>query len=256
MNYYKLYTLTMLFMAVVGFLCFAALFKVKAGYGKFRNDLWGVSFNNKFAWVLMEIPSFLCMTLMMFHSVKEYSLVRFVIASFFLTHYFHRTFIFPFLIKGKSVMPVLIVIMGIIFNTINSLLIGSWLFIFSPEYMYTFDWLFSIQFIFGSIIFVIGFIINIHSDYYIRSLRKPGDKSYYFPNKGFYKFVTSANYFGELVEWLGFAILSWSLPALLFVYWTAANLVPRACAIHNDYKNRFPQEFAKTNPKRIFPFIF
>ncbi|MBR7064652.1 MAG: DUF1295 domain-containing protein [Treponema sp.] len=243
-------------MVVIGALCFVSLFFVKAGYGKFRSPSWGVSFNNKIAWVLMEVPTLI---VMFFFIIKfrhnENILWQVLVVFMFLFHYVQRTIVFPFLIKGKSVMPLSIVVMGFVFNTINAILIGTWVFVLSGQ-MYNREWIFSVQFIIGTIVFLIGFIINVKSDSYIRSLRKPGDTNHYFPCKGFYRYVTSANYFGELIEWTGFAIATLSLPAVLFVYWTACNLVPRSYSINKSYKEKFSDEFAKTNPKCIIPFVF
>ena len=66
---------------------------------------------------------------------------------------------------------------------------------------------------------------------YHPTLRKPGDTRHYLPQKGMYRYVTSANYFGEILEWAGWAILTCSLSGLVFLWWTIANLVPRANAI-------------------------
>ena len=96
--------------------------------------------------------------------------------------------------------------------------------------------------------------INLHSDYVIRHLRLPGDTRHYLPQKGFYRYVTSANYFGEIVEWTGFALLCSTPAAWLFVVWTAANLVPRAAAIHNRYSEEFGDAVGKR--KRIIPFLY
>lgn len=71
----------------------------------------------------------------------------------------------------------------------------------------------------ASVVFA-GMLINLHSDHVIRHLRKPGDTNHYLPEKGLYRYVTSANYFGELVEWTGFAILTASPAAWVFVWWT------------------------------------
>ena len=54
-----------------------------------------------------------------------------------------------------------------------------------------------------------------------------------------YRYVTSANYFGEIVEWAGWAILTCSLSGLVFLWWTIANLVPRANAIWCRYREEF-----------------
>ena len=97
--------------------------------------------------------------------------------------------------------------------------------------------------------------VYLHSDYVIRHLRRPGDTKHYLPGKGLYRYVTSANYFGELVEWTGFAILTASPAAWVFVWWTFANLVPRADAIHRRYREEFGDE-AVGKRKRIIPFLY
>ena len=99
-------------------------------------------------------------------------------------------------------------------------------------------------------------IININSDSVIRHLRKPGDTNHYLPQKGMYKYVTSANYFGEIVEWTGFAILTWSLSGVIFAWWTFANLVPRAASIYKRYLEEFGPQVKEKRLKRVFPFIY
>jgi 3-oxo-5-alpha-steroid 4-dehydrogenase 1 len=153
-------------------------------------------------------------------------------------------------------MPLSIMAMGILFNTINGYIQGEWIFFLAPEDMYTTEWLTTPQFIIGTIIFFIGMGINLNSDHVIRNLRAPGDTKHYLPKKNMYRYVTSANYFGEIVEWTGFAILTWSLPGLIFVLWTCANLVPRANSIYHKYKKEFGDEFNERKLKRIFPFIY
>ena len=104
--------------------------------------------------------------------------------------------------------------------------------------------------------FFIGMGINLHSDHIIRHLRKPGDTKHYIPRKGFYKYVTSANYFGEFTEWIGYAILTWSPAGLLFAIWTFANLGPRAKSLTEKYEKEFGEEYTKLNKKHIIPFIW
>lgn len=82
---------------------------------------------------------------------------------------------------------------------------GGWIFYISPADRYPDSWLLSPQFIAGTLIFFAGMAINIHSDYIIRHLRKPGDTRHYLPRGGMFRYVSSANYFGEVVEWTGFA---------------------------------------------------
>lgn len=99
-----------------------------------------------------------------------------------------------------------------------------------------------------------GMGINWHSDSVIRHLRAPGDTRYYLPQRGMYRYVTSANYLGEIVEWVGWAILTWSLSGCIFAWWTVANLVPRADAIWHRYREEFGTQVG--SKKRIFPFLY
>ncbi|WP_298785726.1 hypothetical protein, partial [uncultured Campylobacter sp.] len=90
----------------------------------------------------------------------------------FICHYIYRSFIFPFLLRGKSLMPITIVLMGLVFNTVNASLISTWCFYLCPAPFYSYSYFMSPTFIIGSLIFLIGFIANIDSDAYIRRLRK------------------------------------------------------------------------------------
>lgn len=151
-------------------------------------------------------------------------------------------------------MPAGIMLMGITFNILNGYMQGEWIFHLAPQDMYTESWLYSPQFIIGTILFFTGMGINIHSDHIVRHLRKPGDTKHYLPKGGMFNYVTSANYFGEIVEWCGFAILTWSASGAVFAWWTFANLVPRANTIYHKYKAMFGNELG--NRKRVIPFIY
>lgn len=98
--------------------------------------------------------------------------------------------------------------------------------------------------------------VNIQSDSIVRSLRKPGDTRHYIPRGGMYRYVTSANYFGEFVEWTGYAVLTWSLGGLAFAVWTFANLAPRAKAIHRRYESEFGEDYKALNRRYIIPGIY
>ena len=243
----------MLILAVVVFLC---LLKVTAGYGMMYDRRWGPAVGNRLGWVLMESPVFIAMLLLWLLSGRRAETAPAVMASFFLLHYFQRSFIFPLLIKGKGRMPLAIIVMGVVFNLINAYMIGGWLFYVAPEGVYASDWLKTPQFIIGTVIFFLGMGINLQSDHIVRNLRKPGDTRHYIPRGGFYRYVASANYFGEFVEWTGYAILTWSLGGLAFAVWTFANLAPRARSIHRRYISEFGEEYSGLGRKYIIPFIY
>jgi protein-S-isoprenylcysteine O-methyltransferase Ste14 len=54
-----------------------------------------------------------------------------------------------------------------------------------------------------------------------------------------YRFVSAPNYLGELIEWTGWAVLTWSAAGATFAFFTAANLVPRALTHHRWYRETF-----------------
>ena len=220
-------------MSSVALLVFIALYFVKAGYGMFRTASWGWSISNKVAWVLMEAPVFFVMLGLWMISGVGFSAPQFLFLLLFELHYLQRSFVFPLLMKGRSRMPVAIMAMGIVFNVLNGLMQAGGIFWYAPEgYAEGWAWLMRPLSSIGLGLFFVGMGI-----------------------KGMYRYVTSANYFGELVEWTGFALLTASPAAWVFVWWTAANLVPRADAIHKHYREEFGNE-AVGRRKRIIPYIY
>ena len=243
-------------MTVTAVVVFVCLFFVDAGYGKFYTKKWGPTVNNKLGWLLMEAPVFVLMLACYFAWADKTAIVPMVFLILFEMHYFQRSFIFPLRLKGSSRMPLAIVLMGTVFNSLNALMQGGWLFRLAPADMYTVEWLTTPQFIVGTAIFLAGMAINQHSDHVIRQLRQPGDTNHYLPTKGLYRYVTSANYFGEFVEWCGFALLTFSWSGVVFALWTFANLAPRAWRIYKRYEEEFPVEMAATPHKCMIPFIW
>lgn len=241
-------------MSVIALLVFVALYFIKAGYGIFRTASWGPAISNKWAWLLMESPVFLVMCVLWFYSERRFEPVVLTFFLLFQLHYFQRSFVFPFLMTGKSQMPLTIMSMGILFNVLNGYMQGEWIFYLAPASMYGVQWFASPWFIGGVFLFFLGMAVNWHSDYVIRHLRKPGDTRHYLPRKGMYRYVTSANYLGEIVEWTGWAMLTFSLSGLVFLWWTVANLVPRAHAIWRRYREEFGEAVGRR--KRVFPFLY
>lgn len=117
--------LFLIIMAVVALVVFVSLFFVDAGYGKFYNPKWGPAVNNKLGWVLMESPVFVAMLLLWLFSDRRGDLVRLAFLFLFELHYIQRSFVFPFRMRGDSVMPLSIVLMGVTFNVANALMQGG-----------------------------------------------------------------------------------------------------------------------------------
>jgi hypothetical protein len=235
---------------------FLALSFVSAPYGRHERRGFGKGIGARWGWLIMESPAVLVIALCFVFGDTRASVVSVVFLAMWELHYVQRTFIFPFLMRGGGgqgrPFPLLLVFMAIVFNTLNGYLNGRYLFHFAPAYGAA--WLADPRFIVGLALFLAGFVINLHADRVLRHLRAPGESDYKIPRGGLFDYVSSANYFGELIEWTGWAVATWSLPGLAFAVFTAANLIPRARSHHAWYRSRFP-DYPKSR-KAILPFIF
>lgn len=230
---------------------FVLLQFVTAPFGRHSSKQWGPMIKNKYGWLLMELPSFaiILISLLVGSKVNAFT---WIIGALWLFHYFNRTFVFPFRIKsGNKKMPLFITGSAIFFNLFNAGFNGYYLAELST---YNAAWLSSWQFMVGLPLFVLGFGINFWADEKLINLRKPGETGYVIPHGGLFNYVSAPNLFGEILEWTGFAILAWNLPAASFAIWTFANLVPRAVAHHRFYLNKF-SDYPKSR-KAVLPFIY
>ena len=252
MNEIIIFNLIMIFFSVVGIGVFILLFFVSAPYGQHIRKGWGPNLNNKLGWFIMEIPTVVIFLIIYFLGERKTDLISIVFLLIWMLHYGQRTFIFPLLIRAKQPMPVSIISFGMMFNGINTYLQARWIYTLSEPY--SDDWIISPFFIAGLSIFLLGFIINLHSDRIIRNLRKPGETEYRIPYGGMFRWVSSPTYLGEITEWAGWAVLTLSFPGLIFVFWTFANLAPRALSHHKWYLETFP-EYPKDR-KALIPFIY
>jgi 3-oxo-5-alpha-steroid 4-dehydrogenase 1 len=243
---------------LIGFLIFAAviflaLLFITAPYGRHTRGGWGPKINPRLGWVIMELPAVLFMAVCFAISDRQSNLVALVFLGLWELHYINRTLIFPFRIrKGAQPMPLLIACSGLVFNLFNGYLNGRYLFSLSPAMPV--EWLWDPRFIVGCLIFLAGFTINLQSDDILRHLRKDGQSGYQIPSGGFYRWVSSPNYMGEMIEWGGWAMATWSWCGLAFFVWTVANLLPRALSHHRWYKKQFPDY--PPNRRAIVPFIW
>ena len=210
-----------------------------APYGRHSRKGFGPLIGARLAWLLMEAPSPLLMLLYFLLGRRPHGIVASVFLAFWLFHYLYRAFLFPILLPATSrPMPVLILASAALFNVVNSYLNGRWL--FSLAAPHALAWLASPQFVVGAILFFFGFSVHVLADRELRRLRSVSGGKRALPRGPLFRFVSCPNYFGEIVEWTGFALATWSPGGLLFALWTAANLVPRALHHHRWYRERFP----------------
>ena len=200
----------------------------------------GTKFETSSSWVLMELPCVAVFTWIYFQGVRAGQLIPFLLFIVWQLHYVQRTFVYPALMHPRGTpLPVSVIGMGFTFNALNALLNGIALTHLSPGY--SADWLVDPRFIFGVAIFSIGFSVNVHSDHILRSLRKTDETGYKIPYGGFFRWISSPNYFGEIMEWCGWTLASWSLAGGAFACFTFANLAPRAWAHHKWYRENFKE---------------
>ncbi len=221
----------------LGLVVFLANLKIIAPYGRHASSAWGPLMNNRLAWVIMESPVLFLVLYFVLKNAGKQNYVTWILAFLFLAHYVHRTFIFPFRLKGKEKkMPLGVVTLAIVFNLCNGFFIGYYLGNFAS---YTLSWLYSLPFIAGLVVFALGAYINWRADTMLINLRNGGNQEYKIPRGFLFEKVSCPNHLGEMVEWMGYALMSFNLPALSFAVWTLANLIPRALAHHKWYKRYF-----------------
>ena len=217
----------------------------KAPYGRHTSKKWGISIDNKLGWIIMELPALLVCPAIYFYFKIDFD-ISIMFICLWIIHYFNRTIIFPFRIKTKGKkMPLAIVLSAFFFNIVNGLINGYFL---SNIDMHSV----SIFLITGFLLFVLGLYINISSDNKLINLRKI-KKGYFIPKGGLFKYISCPNFFGEIIEWFGFALMTFNIGSLSFFIWTCCNLIPRALAHHTWYKNKF-NEYPKER-KAILPFL-
>ncbi|MGC9150790.1 MAG: DUF1295 domain-containing protein [Microbacter sp.] len=231
------------------------MFYVTAPFGRHTTDKWGISINNKWGWFLMEVPSLIIMIYFLalnLHLMLGYSWVLFLL---WIVHYLNRSIIYPLRIRSTpKKMPLVIMLSAVFFNVVNASLNGCYLACFAPMSKYDVHWFYSFHFILGIFLFIFGMYVNMKSDNMLIHLRKRHETGYKIPKGFLFDYVTSPNLFGEVIEWTGFALMAWNLPAFTFMVWTFANLVPRAKNHHDWFLRQFPEY--PENRKIIFPFVF
>ncbi|HWD48770.1 MAG TPA: DUF1295 domain-containing protein [Rhizomicrobium sp.] len=209
---------------------------VTAPYGRHMRGGWGPQIPNRLGWFLMELVSLVLFAALFLLGPSPKTAPMWIFFAAWVAHYANRSLIFPWRIKtrGKTI-PVAIVGGAIAFNLVNAGLNGFYL---GWLAQYSDAWLRDPRFICGAALFLAGAATNIWADNKLIGLRN-SEQNYSIPRGGLFELISCPNLFGEIVEWSAFALMCWSLPALSFAIWTAANLAPRALSHHAWYRARF-----------------
>jgi len=244
------YEIAMLIWIAIGIGTFLYLFRMTAPYGRHKVSGWGFEISNQLSWFLMEGLCPLFISYWFWAGPSPKTTLNVALYSLYVFHYVYRGWVFPFITRtsGKS-MPFSITFMAITFNLINTFFIGYQLGFLGGRESISIG-----EIALGLSLFVLGFIIHFSSDQTLIHLRKPGETGYKIPYGFMFNYVSSPNYFGEIIQWTGFAILLGAPAGWLFVFWTGVNLIPRAVSNHKWYKEKFA-DYPKER-KAMFPYIF
>jgi protein-S-isoprenylcysteine O-methyltransferase Ste14 len=246
---YRWLSLAWMFLAlVVGVI----LWFVPAPYGRYGKSGWGPQLDPKLAWTLMEAPAPIIVGLAFLLRAPNWSLVQIVLVLLWEWHYVYRAFLYPRRLKGRSTMPAAVVAMAFLFNIVNGTLQCYGL--FGDAAVRTGIHLDSPVFLIGVVLYVVGLLTNRQAHRLLREMRAQAREPYVIPSGGLYERVSSPNYLGEILQWIGWALATWSLAGLSFAIWTAANLVPRARLNHRWYRDTF----SDYPPERriLIPFVW
>ena len=229
---------------------FVGLLFVVAPYGRHGRAGWGPTVPARIGWLVMESPAPLVFAGVYLAGSHRADLVPLLFLLLWQAHYVQRSFVYPLLLRDGTRMPMSVMALAIAFNVLNASINARWV---SQYGTYALDWLIDPRFLVGVVVFIGGYALNLSADRTLRELRRPGEDGYRIPYGRAYTLVSCPNYLGEIVEWTGWALATWSPAGLAFAVYTAANLAPRAVANHRWYH----EHFADYPPRRraLVPYL-
>ena len=240
-------------MLVTALLTFVATSFIAAPYGRYSTSRgWGALLPAGAAWAVMESPNLWVPLLVhrLYGSRVLGHLPNMLLLSMFYVHYVNRAVLYPLRVSRGNPMPLSVCALASGFCCWNALIQSLHLIVVKE---YPSAWLFDLRFAVGVGAFLIGMGVNVHADNTLLRMRA-NRKGYFIPTGGLFDYVSCANYSGEVLEWTGFALATWSLPALAFAVYTFANLAPRARRHHQWYLEKFV-EYPKQR-KAVIPFLW
>uniref|UniRef100_A0A3B1IQJ8 3-oxo-5-alpha-steroid 4-dehydrogenase n=1 Tax=Astyanax mexicanus TaxID=7994 RepID=A0A3B1IQJ8_ASTMX len=240
----------MIFMAVLTFL--TLLFE-NVPYGRYSDRKYGFPVSVRVAWFIQELPALVVPLALVFWtaSSKTGHLPNQLLIAMYFCHYVQRSLIYPCLIRGGKPTPFASFALAFVFCIYNGYLQVRYL---SHYAEFPSDWVTHPCFITGSCLWLFGWIINLHSDHILRNLRAPGETGYKIPRGGMFEYVSGANFFGEIIEWGGFALAGFSVHSAAFAFFTCVVLSSRAVAHHKWYLSKF-EDYPKSR-KALVPCLF
>ncbi len=208
-------------------------------YGRYMKDGQKRTVPALMGWLMFESPQVLAFATTFWWTAQQPSALAIGIFVVWQLHYTHRALLYPLRRnnQGKR-FPIGGVVAGLVFNSINGFLNGYA--VAHAPHLAELTWLTDPRFIVGTLIFIAGWSVNFHADSVLIGLRSDGFKGYRVPHGGLFRWVSCANYTGEIAMWCGFALATWTLAGLAFAVFTISNLAPRALSHHQWYLKNLP----------------
>ena len=201
------------------------------------------------------LPGVVLVTLVFFLYGTQRGYTNITFLSLWLCHYIHRGLIHPWVMRySNPKTPLGIPLGGLFPNLLYGFLNADWL----GATKYVGHYYKDPRFILGVVFFVTGFCVNRFSDLRLRQLRSGTDDSnsrnYVIPRGFLFELISCPNYFGEMLEWFGWALGTWSLAGLVWFLFGCGTFIPRARHNHLWYIDNFPDY--PQERKALIPFIY
>ena len=229
---------------------FVALHFMTAPYGRYQRAGWGITMSARAGWLVMESVPPVLFAVVFWSGPRRADLAALVLFAMWQSHYLYRAFVYPLLLRGGRRIPLVVVLLAIAFNVLNAWVNAYWIGVLGR---YPVGWLADPRFLVGAGLFAGGLTLHAWADRKLRRLRASNRNGYQLPYGGAYRWVSCPNYLGEIVEWTGWALATWSLAGLAFALYTIANLAPRAIDHHAWYRRQFPEYPAER--RALIPYL-
>ena len=113
---------------------FVALFVTTAPYGRHEAGGWGPTIAPRWGWFLMEAPAALVLPWLAVPALRSDGwTLGWLLVGLWTLHYANRGLVYPFRLRSKKRMPIVVVALAIFFNVTNGWLNARGLTVFGPE---------------------------------------------------------------------------------------------------------------------------